>query len=317
MIRIFFLKRIFLLNLIIFGLIAVSFGSKPEYPKYSDSLRIVNDLKIITKSTLSRNHKNIARLNEVAAYIFNEFSKVCDTVFYQPYVVNGKEYKNVIARIGNKSREKIVIGAHYDVAGNQEGADDNASGTVGILELARLLSKDTLNNQIEFVAYSLEEPPYFDTENMGSYIHSKSLFDKAEKIKGMICLEMIGYFDEHKKSQTYPLGLLKLFYGSRADFIIVVQKFGNGKFGRQFKRKMKKQHIIKTKSIKAPVSIPGIDLSDHMNYWKFNYSAVMISNTAFYRNKNYHEVTDKMETLDIRRMGLVIDEVYLTVKGFK
>jgi hypothetical protein len=152
---------------------------------------------------------------------------------------------------------------------------------------------------------------------MGSYIHSKSLYDKGEKIKGMICLEMIGYFDEHKKSQNYPIGILKLFYGNKADYITVVQKFGNGKFGRQFKRKMKKLNIIKTKSFKAPVSIPGIDLSDHMNYWKFDYSAVMITNTAFYRNKNYHEPTDKMETLDIKRMSLVIDELYLTVKEFK
>jgi hypothetical protein len=80
---------------------------------------------------------------------------------------------------------------------------------------------------------------------------------------------------------------------------------------------MKKLNIIKTKSFKAPVSIPGIDLSDHMNYWKFDYSAVMITNTAFYRNKNYHEPTDKMETLDIKRMSLVIDELYLTVKEFK
>ncbi len=186
-----------------------------------------------------------------------------------------------------------------------------------MLELTRLLSKDTLNNQIDFVAFSLEEPPFFGTEYMGSFIHAKSLFDKGEKIKGMICLEMIGYFNDSKKSQDYPVGILKLFYGSKADFITVVQKFGNGKFGRQVNRKMRKLDLIKTKSFKGPKALPGIDFSDHRNYWKFGYSSVMITNTAFYRNKNYHKATDKMETLNINKMSLVIDEVYLTVKQFK
>ncbi len=316
-ISIMYLKRIIFIFFIFWGFLSNSFSANKEHTNYADSLRIKKDLTIVTKTKLSRNYQNIATLNFVAQYIFDEFLKVCDTVYYQPYLVNGIEYKNVIGRIGNKKKEKIIIGAHYDVAGNQEGADDNASGIAGLLELARLLSKDTLNNQIEFVAFSLEEPPFFRTKNMGSFVHAKSLYDKGDKIKGMICLEMIGYFDESKKSQNYPVGLLKLFYGSKADFITVVQKFGNGKFGRQVNRKMRKLAIIKTKSFKGPKALPGIDFSDHQNYWKFDYSAVMITNTAFYRNKNYHEATDKMETLDINRMRLVIDEVYLTVKQFK
>ena len=80
---------------------------------------------------------------------------------------------------------------------------------------------------------------------------------------------------------------------------------------------MKKQNLIKTKSFKAPAKLPGIDFSDHLNYWRYGYGAVMITNTAFYRNKNYHEQTDKMGTLDLKRMGLVIDEVFLTLKKLK
>ena len=284
---------------------------------YSDTLRIENDLRVITKTEKPRNHRNIHTLNYVADYIFKEFSENCDTVYFQKYLVNGLEYKNVIGVIGSDKKEKVILGAHYDVAGNQEGADDNASGVVGLLELSRMISKENLDCQIEFVAYTLEEPPYFRTDNMGSYIHAKSLYDKNVEIKGMICLEMIGYFNDNKNSQDYPIGFLKLFYGKRGDYITVVQKFGNGKFGRQVKRKMKKQNLIETKSFKAPAHLPGIDFSDHLNYWRYNYSAVMITNTAFYRNKNYHEPTDKMETLDIKRMGLVIDEIFLTIKGLK
>ena len=311
------MKRVSILIIILFSFILNSCGKSIRHERYSDTARINNDLTIITKSEKSRNYKNIETLNSAAQYIFNELKKSCDTVYFQPYLVNGIEYKNVIGSIGLKNKEKIVIGVHYDVAGEQEGADDNASGVVGVLELARLLSKEVLKYRIDFVAFTLEEPPFFRTNEMGSYIHAKSLFEKKEKIKGMICLEMIGYFNDLPNSQDYPLGFLKLFYGGKGDYITVVQKFGGGSFARQVNRLMKKQKVIKTKSFKGPARLSGVDFSDHRNYWKFGYSAVMITNTAFYRNKNYHEKTDKMETLDIKRMGLVIDEIYLTIKQIK
>lgn len=311
------MKRISISIITIFSFLILSCSATSKYERYADTTRIKNDLTIITKTEKSRNYKNIETLSFVAQYIFDELSKSCDTVYYQTYLVNGSEYKNVIGLIGSNNKEKIIIGAHYDVAGEQEGADDNASGVVGVLELARLLAHKPINYQIEFVAYTLEEPPFFGGENMGSYIHAKSIFDKGENLKGMICLEMIGYFNDEPKSQDYPIGFLKLFYGNKGDFITVVEKFGSGNFGRQVKRLMKKQGLIKTKSFKGPASLQGIDFSDHMNYWEFDYDAVMITNTAFYRNKNYHENTDKMETLDINRMSLVIDELYLTVQQIK
>ncbi len=311
------MKRLSFVFILVLVIVCTLTGANLREKGYADTARIKNDLIRITKTNKSRNFLNIETLNNVAQYIFNELSKSCDTVYFQTYLVNGTEYKNVIGSIGLAKKERIIIGAHYDVCLDQEGADDNASGVTGVLELARLLSKDTLSQGIDFVAFSLEEPPFFRGEYMGSYIHAKSLADKGEKIKGMICLEMIGYFDDKPKSQNYPSGFLKLFYGNKGDFITVIQKFGNGRFGRQVKQLMKKQGLINTKSFKGPSWLRGVDFSDHRNYWKFNYSAVMITNTSFYRNKNYHEKTDKMETLDIYRMGLVIDELYLTVKQIR
>ena len=304
---------------IIIGLIVFTNSciARKNNQSYSDTTRIKNDLNIITKTSKPRNYINVETLDFVANYIYQELSKNCDTVYYQRYSVNGLEYKNVIGIIGIEKNDKLVVGAHYDVCGDQEGADDNASGVVGLLELSRLISKDDLDYQVELVAYTLEEPPFFRTDNMGSHIHAKSLKDNNIQIKGMVCLEMIGYFNDDKNSQDYPIGFLKLFFGSKGDFITIVQKFGNGRFGRQIKRRMKKQNLIKTKSFKAPAKLPGIDFSDHLNYWRYGYGAVMITNTAFYRNKNYREQTDKMGTLDLKRMGLVIDEVFLTLKKLK
>lgn len=301
-----YLAYIFLFTF--FGL--YTFGASTK----ADTTRIKQDLKTITKTSKSRSYLNIDILNQVAEYIYKELSKTCDTVYYQTYLVNGNEYKNVIGSIGTKNKERIVVGAHYDVADDQEGADDNASGVVGVLELSRLLFKQNVNYRIDFVAFSLEEPPFFRSQNMGSYVHAKSLFDNNIELKGMICLEMIGYFNDNPRSQNYPLGLFKLFYGNKGDFITVVQKPDNGKFGKQVKKLMKKEGIIKTKSFTSPAFLPGVDFSDHRNYWKFGYSAVMITNTAFFRNQNYHQTSDKLETLDIRRMALVIDEIYEILK---
>jgi len=305
--------------IVIVSLLYITFcNSQEHHTRLSDIKRIENDLTLITKTEKSRNYKNVKTLNYVAEYIFNELSKTCDTVFYQKYLVNNVEYKNVIGRINtNNEQEKIVIGAHYDVAGNQEGADDNASGITGMLELSRIISKNQINKKIEYVAYTLEEPPFFRTKKMGSYIHAKSLHEKKEHIRGMICLEMIGYYDDRENSQHYPIENMSLIYGNKGNFITVVEKYGNGSFGKEVLKGMQNSNLIETKSFKGTSSMSGVDFSDHLNYWNFDYSAVMITNTAFNRNTNYHKSTDTMEKLDLNRMSLVIDELYLTLKDMK
>ncbi|MFT5824052.1 MAG: hypothetical protein ACI8ZM_005318 [Crocinitomix sp.] len=283
------------------------------FSQKADSTIVLSHFDKILDTDGPRDHLNTKALNKVAAYIHEVFEQYADSTNYQNYEVGDKTYKNVIGSFGTEHENRIIIGAHYDVCGNQDGADDNASGVVGLLELARLLKGQKLNARIDLVGYSLEEPPYFRSKNMGSYVHAKWLHDSEIKVDGMICLEMIGYFNDAKKSQDYPLGILKMFYGGKGDYITVVSKFSRGKFARQYKRKMKKNKNVKTKAFQAPGKLPGIDFSDHLNYWKFGYSAVMITNTGFYRNKNYHHDTDKLETLDISRMTGVIQSVYETV----
>lgn len=280
----------------------------------SDSSLVLNHLNEITRSSANpRTHLNVDVLDKVAEYIFREFEKYCDTFYYQTYQANGYTYRNVIGVFGDTLAETIVVGAHYDVCGQQEGADDNASGVVGLLEIARMLSGKVLKSRIELVAYTLEEPPYFRSEYMGSNIHAQSVIDRVLQIKGMVCLEMIGYFKDEKKTQSYPLGILKLFYGSRGDYITLVNKFGKGKFARRFSKKFKKQKTIKTKKFSGPKSLQGIDFSDHLNYWSRGISALMITDTSFYRNANYHHATDTIETLDIGRMVSVIDATLQTI----
>jgi Zn-dependent M28 family amino/carboxypeptidase len=298
------MKILLLLTLFLTGSMAFS---------QSDTTRIRELLIELTKTPKPRNYQNLDQLNETAAFIYSYFRQYADTVFYQTYEVNGITYGNVVARFGDTINERLIIGAHYDVCGNQEGADDNASGIIGLLELARMLRAEKQKKNIELVAYTLEEPPYFRTEYMGSFIHAQSLKQSNAAISGMICLEMIGYFKEEKHTQDYPIGFLKLFYGSRGNYITVVNKFSRGKAARKFTKRMDRFAQLPVKKFNGPKSLTGIDFSDHLNYWKMGFSACMVTDTAFYRNKNYHQKTDEMGTLNISRMAQVIDGIFFSI----
>lgn len=249
-------------------------------------------------------------LDSVAGYITHEFSGSTAQVAIQKFEVSRQFYSNIIASFGPENGERLIVGAHYDVCGEQDGADDNASGVAGLLELARLLKDKKLKYRIDLVAYALEEPPFFRTKNMGSYVHARSLYQSKIPVKGMVSLEMIGYYSDRKNSQNYPLGFLKWFYGTKGNFITIVQKPFNGNFSKKFKQLAFRNNSIPTKSFKAPSFFGGIDLSDHRNYWHFGYSAVMVTNTAFFRNTNYHGKGDVLSNLNIPNIGLVVDGVF-------
>lgn len=285
-------------------------------PGLSDTANIKKSLELIINTPKPRHYKNVEILDTVAARIKSELFKYTERVSEQKFLVRNTEYKNIVASFGPENAERIIVGAHYDVCGEQDGADDDASGVAGILELARLLQNKTSKYRIDLVAYCLEEPPFFATENMGSYIHAKFLSDTKAPVLGMISLEMIGYYSDKEHSQDYPIGALGWIYGNTGDFITIVRKSFPGEFANRYKELSFQNNSINTKSFRAPSFAGGINLSDHRNYWHFGYSAVMITNTSFFRNNNYHQTSDKLSTLDINRMALTIDGVYRTLMAF-
>lgn len=270
----------------------------------------------LTSGAGYRNYNDTVTLNRSAAYIYQQFAAVTKEVYTQDYMVKGVRYSNVYASFGPVNAPRIIIGAHYDVCGDKPGADDNASGVAGLLELARMFAeadKSKWEIRVDVIAYSTEEPPYFGTENMGSAIHASTLYNNKTPVVGMVCLEMIGYYSDTAKSQDYPLGIMKMFYGGRGDYITVVRKMGNGRFPRMFTRKFKKGTGVETKVFKGPSWITGVDFSDHRNYWNRKWPALMITDTAFYRNKNYHTEDDTPEKLDYLRMTSVVTKVYRAI----
>jgi Zn-dependent M28 family amino/carboxypeptidase len=265
----------------------------------------------ISQTFYPRDWKHLDNLNKCADYIALHFENAGAIVELQGFTVQGSQYRNVIGRFGVGQGTKIIIGAHYDAYGELPGADDNASGVAVLIELAYLLGQNALNKEIELVGYVLEEPPFFRTGSMGSAIHAKSIADQS--IAGVIVLEMVGYFKDERGSQKYPSILLQLFYPNRGNFIAVVGPWDQGDWVQKVKAGMKGATRLPVYSIRAPTIVPGIDFSDHLNYWPYGFNALMITDTAFYRSKAYHTHEDKMNQLDYKRMSDVVVAVFESI----
>lgn len=255
----------------------------------------------------------LARENQqkAIAYITERLRQAGGRVERQEFPTRNGPYENVIAHFGPETGPRYVIGAHFDSCGVQPGADDNASGVAGLLELAVLLGKEpALPAHFELVAYNLEEPPHFAGPEMGSAVHARGLRAANVPVALMLSLEMIGYFKDERGSQSYPVSLMKLLYPSRANFIAVVGRWDQRAVVRSFKKACVGTADIPVVTIAAPSSMPAIDFSDHRNYWAEGYPALLITDTSFLRNANYHQPTDTADTLDYRRMAEVVKLVH-------
>ena len=272
--------------------------------------RMFNDVEFMTALRPYRNHLNLKSLERVANYIQNAFEQAGLAVEEQKWMADGEEYKNVIGTFNKKENaRRLVVGAHYDVCEETPGADDNASAVAGLLETARNVAATNpdIDYQIDFVAYCLEEPPYFASEAMGSYVHAKSLYDNNVDVIGMICYEMIGYFSDEPNSQR-TWGIVPENEYNRGNFIITqsIDEFQN--FNNTVHSLMKWNMEVPAVEVNFPTngSFP-YDMSDHKSYMHFGYPCLMVNDTAFLRNPNYHQASDTIDTLDFDRMAEVVN----------
>src|SRR5215510_14870291 len=203
-------------------------GANIPAPISVDSTKLETHVRTLSQSFVPRDESHPENLDRCAAYIRQEFESANARVSEQPFTVDGKTYRNVIAHFGPETKEMVVVGAHYDTAGPLPGADDNASGVAGLLEIARLLGNRQLPMRVELVAYTLEEPPFFRSEQMGSAMHAKSLKREGAVVRVMFALEMIGYFSDARDSQHFPISAFSLFYPTEGNFISVVGKIDDG-----------------------------------------------------------------------------------------
>ncbi len=301
-------------------------------PPFVDPARLEAHIRHLSVDLYPRSFEQFKNIELAAQYIFGEFSGRCATVATQEVRVQESTYTNVICRIGPASGPVVVIGAHYDsygdaiggsmsprgfsLATHTPGADDNASGVAGLLELARILQETQPPRSVELVAYTLEEPPHFRTEHMGSAWHARSLVHEDRDVQLMLSLEMIGYFSDNAHSQSYPVPGMSLFYPGQGNFVALVGRLDGFQALRKAKALMAGATDLPVFSINAPSMIPGVDFSDHRSYWSYGIPALMVTDTAFYRNRNYHQADDTYEKLDYNRMAKVVQEIFAVAQFF-
>jgi Zn-dependent M28 family amino/carboxypeptidase len=198
-----------------------------------------------------------------------------------------------------------VIGAHYDSVAGTAGANDNASGVAALLELGRLLKKTKPERTVRLVAFVNEEPPWFQTEEMGSLVYARRAKKRGERIVAMLALETIGCYSDLPKSQHYPAPF-NMFYPDTGNFIAFVGNLRSRSLLRRAIGTFRATTPFPSEGVAAPESISGIGWSDHWSFWQEGYPALMVTDTAPFRYLHYHESEDTPEKLDYERMARVV-----------
>jgi Zn-dependent M28 family amino/carboxypeptidase len=270
--------------------------------------KIIRNSRQIVKA-LSRyiGHRSLEQyenLDRARNFIHTAFALHGAKVSDQEFVVDGKTVANITVELkGQKYPDSIiVIGAHYDTVSDSPGANDNASGIAALLEIHRVLSKEKMNRTVRLIAFVLEEPPFFGTKQMGSYVSALQSKKNKEKIELMIAFDMLG-FGGRFIQQNYPLEQLRKKYPAYGNFLACAAVPSHAHYALLVKKHFNRHSFTKMQEIIAPASVNGIINSDHQSYHNLGYPAILLTDTGFYRSKNYHNQSDTFDTLNYRFLG--------------
>jgi len=263
-----------------------------------------------------RSDDEYARVQRAAAYIEGELRSLGYAVVSQEFSAAGRTYRNLEATLAGTTRrqEVVVLGAHYDTAEEAPGADDNASGVAAVLELARMLAGKPQARTVRFVLFPNEEPPWFATADMGSRHYAAEARARKDQIVAMLSIESIGYYDPEPGTQRYPFPL-NYAYPDVGDFIGFVSNLKSRALLHRAISAFRAHARFPTQGAAAPAWVPGVWWSDHWAFWLEGYPAIMISDTAPYRNPFYHTAQDTPDTLDYDRTARVVDGLAHVVRA--
>ena len=248
------------------------------------------------------------QLTEAADFIEAQFRAAGYEVGRQPFeVIAGGKCCNLDAELRGAIRpeEIVVIGAHYDTVAGTPGANDNGSGVAAMLALARRFAKSKPDRTLRFVAFTNEEPPYFQTDEMGSRVYAKRCRERDEQVVAMLSLETIGYYSDEPGSQQYP-PLVGGLYPSTGNFIGVVGNLKSRALVRRVVATFRDQEQFPCQGAALPEALPGVGFSDQWSFWQEGYPAAMVTDTAMFRYAHYHEATDTADQIDYDRLARVV-----------
>jgi Zn-dependent M28 family amino/carboxypeptidase len=284
----------------------------PEFASRIEGRRLEAAVRYLAETVGERNHYRPERYAQAQAFLEKSLAEYGYEVRRESYQVGSQVAVNlVVERPG--SEEIVIIGAHYDSVPGTPGADDNATGVAACLELARVFARRNTEKTLRFVFFANEEPPYFQTESMGSLVYARGCRERGEKVVSMLALESLGYFSDEAGSQEFPAGITG--YPRVGNFIAFVSNFGSRSLLREMTTAFQSVSEVPSEVLSAPDFVPGVGFSDHWSFWQCGYPAVMITDTVPFRNPHYHLPSDTPDTLDFSRFTGVVEGLeYLVFK---
>ena len=302
----------------------ITWMPRPQLESYAEEIeisglleRLKSHVERLSISKIGRNHIRQDNLTPARDYIANQFSALGYEVKYQNYELYGDQFSNIIVDIDSDDHTSpvLIVGAHYDSVAGSPGANDNASGVAALLEVARYLKNiEETEYRIRLIAFANEEPPYFQTEEMGSMMYVKSMTGSEEQILGMISIETIGYYTNRERSQTYPK-LFHLLYPDRGNFVSFIGNLQSRPLVTSSISIFRKNCRVPSEGIASPAFIPGVGWSDHWSFWVSGHKAIMITDTAPYRYPHYHKASDTPDKLNYDQYSRVVHGLFKVVEG--
>jgi Zn-dependent M28 family amino/carboxypeptidase len=254
-------------------------------------------------------------LVRAANYIHSVFEDAGLSVREQNYQYHDQLVTNVLATVPGTAGGSAyyVVGAHYDTVSGTPGADDNASAVAVMLELAGRLRQARLKAPVLFAAFTLEEPPAHLTGHQGSRFFVRSCQSNGESMLGAIILEMVGYTAPR---QHYPFLPRWPGYPDQGNFIGIIGNWCSLRFGHAVLKGFRKNKGLPAESLFLPFDgriLPETRSSDHASFWDAGLPALMVTDTAFFRNPNYHLPSDTIDTLDFTFMAELVKSLELAL----
>jgi hypothetical protein len=317
------LRRLLILSVILSILIAWAYFAMIWMPgnSYRGSMQPLTERETTLGKALQQDvqklsgeigeHNYLHYKNLVAAANFLEESLIASgyKVNRQGYQTKGEKptYYNLEVEIkgSKKADEIVVIGGHYDSVFGSPGANDNSTGAVAVLELARFFADKKPDRTLRFVEFVNEEPPFFWTDDMGSVVYAKGCKSRGEKVVAMLSLETIGYYSNKAESQKYPFPI-NLFYPSVGNFIAFIGNPASSDLVRQAIASFRHNTKYPSEGAALPDKIPGVGWSDHWAFWQQGYPGVMVTDTAPFRYGYYHTSGDTPDKVNYERMARVV-----------
>lgn len=288
----------------------VSTGPHPAAP------RLRAHVEMLAGTIGERNLWHREALDRAADYIAAQLVESGYAPEAHPFDVSGTRVNNLDAVLRGTSRrdEIVVVGAHYDSVSGCPGANDNATGVAAVLELAHRLARTPASRTIRFAAFVNEEPPFFQTANMGSVVYANAAKARGDRIVGMLSLETMGYYSDEKGSQQYPAAVAML-YPDVGNFIALVANVGSARLLMDARRAFKSRTPFPVQSAAVPAAIPGVGWSDHWAFWQAGYAAMMVTDTAPFRYPWYHTANDTPDRIDYEKLAQVVDGLEAVIES--